>query len=55
MNPTIPFYRLPEAMAALPELQTPGVTTWWPSDIVKCFSLKLWDPAQNKMVGYPTA
>jgi omega-6 fatty acid desaturase (delta-12 desaturase) len=53
LNPSIPFYRLPEAMSALPELQHPGKTTLSPRDIVKCFSLKLWDPAQNKMVGYP--
>ncbi len=53
LNPSIPFYRLPEAMAALPELQHPGKTTLSPRDIARCFSLKLWDPAQNKMVGYP--
>src|SRR5262249_38498032 len=26
LNPTIPFYRLPEAMAAIPELQNPSTT-----------------------------
>jgi len=54
LNPSIPFYRLPEAMAAIPELQNPGVTSLSPSDIVACFRLKLWDPAQQRMVGYPT-
>ena len=53
VNSTIPFYRLREAMAAIPELQSPGTTTLRPSDIVKCFSLKLWDPNLGKMVGYP--
>jgi len=53
LNSSIPFYRLPEAMAAIPELQSPGTTTLRPSDIVKCFSLKLWDPNLGKMVGYP--
>lgn len=53
LNPTIPFYRLPEAMAAIPELQNPGRTSLAPSEIVRCFSLKLWDPARGEMVGYP--
>lgn len=53
LNPTIPFYRLPEAMAAIPELQNPGKTTLWPSDIMKCFSCNLWDEKKQAMVGYP--
>lgn len=53
LNPTIPFYRLPEAMAAIPELQNPGKTSLHPREIVRCFSLKLWDPASGRMVGYP--
>jgi len=53
LNPGIPFYRLPEAMAAIPELQTPGRTTLTPQGIRDCFALKLWDPEQGKMVGYP--
>ena len=52
LNPTIPFYRLPEAMAAMPELQNPGKTSLAPREIAACFKLKLWDPAQQKMVGY---
>jgi omega-6 fatty acid desaturase (delta-12 desaturase) len=55
LNPTIPFYRLPEAMAAIPELQQPGVTRLTPADIAHNFRMKLWDPAQGKMVGYPRA
>ena len=53
LNPTIPFYRLPEAMAAIPELQHPGKTSLMPSEIARCFKLKLWDPAQGRMVGFP--
>lgn len=54
LNAAIPFYRLPEAMAAIPELQHPGVTSWSPKDIAACFKLKLWSPEQNTMVGYPS-
>ena len=53
LNPGIPFYRLPEAMAAMPELQHPPKSTLRPRDIVAAFRLKLWDPAAGKMVGYP--
>ncbi|MEZ4408549.1 MAG: fatty acid desaturase [Polyangiales bacterium] len=52
LNPTIPFYRLPEAMAAIPELQNPHTTSLAPRDVLACFELKLWDPAQGRMVGY---
>jgi acyl-lipid omega-6 desaturase (Delta-12 desaturase) len=53
LNPLIPFYRLPEAMAAIPELQTPPTTSLSPSDVLSCFRLKLWDADAGKMVGYP--
>lgn len=53
LNPQIPFYRLPETMAAMGELQSPGETTLKPWDIWKCLRLKLWDASQKKMVGYP--
>lgn len=53
LNPQIPFYRLPEAMEELPALQSPGRTSLKPSDVVRCLSLKLWDPRANRMVGYP--
>ena len=54
LNQAIPFYRLPEAMAAIPELQDPPVTTLTVRDIVANFRLKLWDPEQGRMVGYPS-
>jgi omega-6 fatty acid desaturase (delta-12 desaturase) len=54
LNPGIPFYRLPEAMAGIPELQSPlGVTSLSPRDIAACFRQKLWDAERNQMVGYP--
>ncbi|MDW8363521.1 MAG: fatty acid desaturase [Myxococcales bacterium] len=52
LNPTIPFYRLPEAMASVPALQSPGRTSLKPSDIAACFRLKLWDPEAGRMVGF---
>jgi acyl-lipid omega-6 desaturase (Delta-12 desaturase) len=50
INSKIPFYRLPEAMAKIPELQKATVTRLTPSDIIKCLRLKLWDNGQKKMI-----
>jgi omega-6 fatty acid desaturase (delta-12 desaturase) len=55
LNAKIPFYRLPEAMAGLEELQTPTVTTLTLRDIVACLRLKLWDPDQSKLVTFREA
>jgi omega-6 fatty acid desaturase (delta-12 desaturase) len=55
LNHRIPFYRLPEAMAALPELQSPGRTSWRPRDVIACLSGNVWDPAQGRMVSYSEA
>jgi omega-6 fatty acid desaturase (delta-12 desaturase) len=52
LNPRIPFYRLPEAMAAIEELRSPGTTSLGPLDICRCLRLKLWDPGQGRMVGF---
>jgi len=54
LNSMIPFYRLPEAMAAIPELQHPPKTSLLPGEIIACFRLKLWDADQKKMVGFPS-
>lgn len=51
INSRIPFYRLPEVMAALPELQTAKKTSLNPSDIIACLRLKLWDPERQMMIG----
>ena len=53
LNSSIPFYRLPEAMAAIPELQSPGVTTLAPVDILACFRLDIWDAEAGRMVPRP--
>jgi acyl-lipid omega-6 desaturase (Delta-12 desaturase) len=55
LNPAIPYYRLPEAMKATPELQHPMRVRLSPSVIAKTFELKLWDPQQGRMVGYAEA
>lgn len=55
LNLRIPFYRLPEAMAAIPELQTPITTTLMPHDVVACFQSSLWDEERQRMVSYREA
>ena len=53
LNAKIPFYRLPEVMAAMPELQAPKTTSFHPSEIVRCLRLKVWDVTAQRMVGLP--
>lgn len=55
LNVRIPFYRLPEAMSAIPELQSPITTSLMPRDIIDCFKSSLWDEAQQRMVSYREA
>ncbi|MFO7603798.1 MAG: fatty acid desaturase [Gammaproteobacteria bacterium] len=55
LNVLIPFYRLPEAMAAIPELQSPQSTSLNPRDIRDCFKSSLWDEDQQRMVSYAEA
>jgi len=55
LNIRIPFYRLPEAMAAIPELQSPVTTSLSPHDIVDCFKSSLWDEDTQRMVSYREA
>lgn len=43
VNARIPFYRLPEAMAGIVELQSPGTTSLSPRQIWKCLRLRVWD------------
>ncbi len=50
LNARIPFYRLPEVLKAIPELQTPKVTTLNPLEILRCLRLKLWDVERQRMV-----
>ena len=55
LNHRIPFYRLPEAMRAIPELHNPGRTSWRLRDIRACLRLAVWDPLQNRMLTYAEA
>ena len=51
LNAKIPFYRLPEVLREIPELQAPKSTSLLPWDIARCLSLKVWDVEAQKMVG----
>ncbi len=55
LNSHIPFYRLPEAMRAVPELQDPPVTSLWPRDVLRCLRLNLWDAERQQLVSYREA
>lgn len=48
LNAAIPFYKLPKAYHAIPELKIEKDTTLHPFDILKCLKLKVWDPESNK-------
>lgn len=49
-NVGIPFYRLPEVMNHVSELQNPKTTSFRLKDIYACLQLKYWDTELNKMV-----
>jgi acyl-lipid omega-6 desaturase (Delta-12 desaturase) len=51
LNSRIPFYRLPEAMKALPELQDVKTTSLHPAEVWRCLRLKVWDVDTQRMVG----
>lgn len=55
LNHRIPFYRLPEAMAAVPELQNPHRTSLAPRDVFACLRLALWDPRSRRMLSFDEA
>jgi omega-6 fatty acid desaturase (delta-12 desaturase) len=55
LNHKIPFYRLPETMRGIPELQSPVSTTLSPRDVVRCLRLKLWDAVDQRLVTYGQA
>src|ERR1043166_10416 len=50
LNARIPFYRLPEVMRAIPELQSPRTTSLSPRQIWRCLRLKVWDVESQRMV-----
>lgn len=49
LNSKIPGYRLPEAMAALEELQSPHITSFHPRDVLACLRLDTWDTEAERM------
>lgn len=50
LNSRIPFYRLPEVLKAMPELQKPKTTSLSPRDVFRCLRLKVWDVDRQRMV-----
>ena len=55
LNARIPFYRLPETLRAMPELQKPKTTSLTPFEIFRCLRLKVWDVEAQRMVGLSIA
>jgi acyl-lipid omega-6 desaturase (Delta-12 desaturase) len=55
LNARIPFYRLPEVVKAVPELQQPKTTSLSPVDIIRCLRLKVYDVEQQRLVGLRSA
>ena len=55
LNVRIPFYRLPEAMNSIPELQAAATISLGPRDIADCFRSALWDEERQRMVSYREA
>ena len=51
LNARIPFYRLPEVLNNIVELQTPKTTSLNPIDIIRCLRLKAWDVESQQMIG----
>lgn len=49
LNPSIPFYRLPETMRAVKSLQNPKTTSLRIKDIISCLKLRVWNEELNKM------
>jgi omega-6 fatty acid desaturase (delta-12 desaturase) len=53
LNARIPFYRLPEVLRAMPELQQPKTTSLSPAEMFRCLRLKVWDVEAQQMVRLP--
>ncbi|MEO6053930.1 MAG: fatty acid desaturase [Chthoniobacterales bacterium] len=53
LNARIPFYRLPEVVREMPELQNPRETSLHPGEIFRCLQLKVWDVELQRMTGLP--
>jgi len=55
LNSKIPFYRLPEVLSAMPELQSPKTTSLSPMEMIRCLRLKVWDVERQRMIGLSEA
>jgi len=55
LNAKIPFYRLPEAMAGIRELQNNVSTSLHPVEVFRCLRLKLLDTESRSLVSFRTA
>lgn len=53
LNAKIPFYRLPEIVRDMPELQNPRRTSLHPLDVLRCLRLKVWDVESQRMLTLP--
>jgi len=51
LNSRIPFYRLPEVLNGVAELQEPKTTSLDPTEIFRCLRLKVWDVESQQMIG----
>jgi len=51
LNSRIPFYRLPEVLKGIAELQEPKTTSLNPIEIFRCLRLKVWDVESQQMIG----
>jgi omega-6 fatty acid desaturase (delta-12 desaturase) len=51
LNHRIPFYRLPEAHRAIPELHQVKTTSLHPREIFRCLRLKVWCVESQQMIG----
>lgn len=50
LNARIPFYRLPEVLRNIPELQVAKTTSLHPKEVFRCLRLKLWDAESQRMI-----
>ena len=53
LNARVPFYRLPEVLKAIPELDKPKTTSLRVMDIIRCLRLKVWDVEAQQMTALP--
>ena len=50
LNARIPFYRLPEVLREITELQQAKITSLHPFDVFRCLRLKVWDVESQRMI-----